>query len=451
MVSLKSLAPIKGGLLKNVSRQVAIIFALVLVPIALVISLAIDSSRQLSTKRHVGFAADVASLAGARAMEDASITNDDVEDIAKDFYLAQLDTGFGDLTCHDPNITVDRGARTVEVSGSCDVPTIFSGLTTDEVPVGSESTAQAKVDQLELVLLLDLSASMTPAEIAELKAAAKDFVATLLNPATEDRVRIAVVPVAYTVNDGICGDRAMLRWDRGGRVGDGPDMVCVTQRQGDAQYTDAEPIVGQLVDDGDFYGENLRGLCPEAGVMALTNQPDRLTSLIDGLPENPGGAGPGYSATAGHVAFDWGWYTLSPNWHRVWPADARPNDYSDVTTKKVMILLTDGIFNMAYAHDVWEDIRAQLIAALTCEAIHDNTTIQIYAINYSPSGRDPDDPVMLGPTVMPPGIWQNVDSTVMLQNCASSDDHYFAGTPSMDYSTIFGRIAATLQKTRIVG
>lgn len=443
---------IKGFWRRN-GGNVAVMFAMMLVPIAWVVSLAIDSSRQVSTKRHIAFAADAASLAGARAMENATLTDDEIKGLAKKFYLAQLDTTFGDLTCHEANVAVDRPARTVEVDGTCDVPTIFPVLTTDKVPVRSESTAQAKVTQLELALVIDVSTSLSAAQITELKAAAKDFVATLLTPGTADRVRISVVPFAYSVNAGIYGNKAMQRVDLDDVAGDGVDKVCVVQRQGAQEFTDASPIVGHLVDDGSHYGESLADMCPDEGVMPLTNQAATINSLIDDLPS---GVVAGYSdievfaltGTAGHVALGWGWYSLSPNWNSVWPAGAQPAAYTDTTTKKVIVLLTDGINNEAYTGDFIHALNAQLKTDQMCTRIQDDSTIQIYAINYLPVDTA-SFTHFLGLPI--PAAWSRFDPVTLLRHCASSDDHYFQVTAGMDYEAIFGRIAAALSKTRLVG
>lgn len=440
------------GFLRRNGGNVAIIFAMMLVPIAWVISLAIDSSRQVSTKRHIAFAADAASLAGARAMEDGTLTDNEIKGLVKKFYLAQLDTAFGDLVCDEADVAVDRTARTVQVGGSCDVPTIFPVLTTDNVPVRSDAMAQAKITQLELALVLDVSTSMSASQIAELKAAAKDFVASVLTPATADRVRISAVPFAYSVNAGIYGNRALGRADLDDRAGDGTDKVCVSQRQHvQHYYTDAEPISGQRVDDGSAYGQVIVDLCPDDSVMPLTNEAATINSLIDGLP-----SGTGYTpeetaalgGTAGHVALSWGWYSLSPNWNSVWPTDARPADYSDQTTKKVIILLSDGQNNELYSGQPFHPWHAQLKASAMCTGIHDDSTIQIYVINYLPVGTPPFTHYM-GMAIPPE--WAALDPVTLLRHCASSDDHYFQVSPSMDYAAIFGRIATSLQETRIVG
>ncbi|MEM6653826.1 MAG: pilus assembly protein TadG-related protein, partial [Pseudomonadota bacterium] len=114
-------ARVRSLWVQNTSGNVAIFFALALVPLLLIVALSIDSSRQLTAGRHLQSAIDAASLAGARAMEDASKTDAEIEAIAKSSFLANLDTTHDDVNCADATVMVNRGAGTVQVTSDCTI------------------------------------------------------------------------------------------------------------------------------------------------------------------------------------------------------------------------------------------------------------------------------------------------------------------------------------------
>ena len=84
-------------------------------------------------------------------------------------------------------------------------------------------------------------------------------------------------------------------------------------------------------------------VCPSGTVQPLTdlsNAPARaaFNSEIDAMTAGGG--------TAGHIGAAWGWYLLSPQWTSVFGFQAGLGYSPNV--KKIVILLTDGGFNMAY-------------------------------------------------------------------------------------------------------
>ena len=100
--------------------NVAMIFALITIPILLVGAFAIDSSRHLSSNQHLQSAIDAASLAGARALEDATKSDTDIEAIAQGAYRANLLGTHGDVTCLDshghrePRLRYRNGRRIMQ-------------------------------------------------------------------------------------------------------------------------------------------------------------------------------------------------------------------------------------------------------------------------------------------------------------------------------------------------
>lgn len=66
---------------RDVRGTTAIIFAFFILPILLVVSLTLDISRQIGAKHRAIAAADFAVIAGARAMQDASLTDKQIKQI----------------------------------------------------------------------------------------------------------------------------------------------------------------------------------------------------------------------------------------------------------------------------------------------------------------------------------------------------------------------------------
>jgi len=68
-------------------------------------------------------------------------------------------------------------------------------------------------------------------------------------------------------------------------------------------------------------------------------------------------------STAGHIGAQWAWNLVSPNFNDLWPDASEPAEYNDGKTTKAVILMTDGIFNMAYVND-----RSSVQALAICNA-----------------------------------------------------------------------------------
>jgi hypothetical protein len=169
-----------------------------------------------------------------------------------------------------------------------------------------------------------------------LKAAAREMVEALFetSPAA-GAIRVALVPYSASVNAG-----AYAAAVSGGASSDG----CVVERSGPEAFTNASPSgnpVGAVAPGSlPFYSCVASPIRPLAD---LANSSDRASflSAIDNLAASGG--------TAGHIGAAWGWYVLSPEWSGVFGTRAgRAWDPQRVI--KVVVLMTDGQFNIAYAN-----------------------------------------------------------------------------------------------------
>lgn len=349
---------------KDTQGNIVMLFALCLIPVMLVIAFAVDSTRQITTDRHLQSAIDAASLAGARAMEDSSVTDATIKEIALNSYKANLRTTHGDVDCVDATITVNRLAGTVKVESNCAVQTLFGeNLSPETVSVSSASTAQANVTKLDLAMMLDVSGSMSGQKLVDLKAAAITAAQSLITPQTGDRVRVSFVSYATSVNAGAYGNAVLGRAAGDDSDGDGLDKVCVSERTGTAAWNADKPELGKWI--GDDATE-----CPDSSLLPLTHNLTTFENAINGLTAD--------GWTAGHLGIAWSWYLIAPEWDDIWPTASAPLSYTEPHSVKAVILMTDGQFNTAY-ESTQGDSNTQ--AMKMCDQMRDENVL-VYAVAF---------------------------------------------------------------------
>jgi Flp pilus assembly protein TadG len=330
---------------KSDSGSVAIVFGLMMATLLLFVGLAVDVSRLYYVRSRVQTSLDAASLAAAKLLDDPSKTADDVQTLGEAYFQQNL----GGDPLHGAAIknfkaVADVAKGTVRTTVDVDLPTMFvqaGGGSLGSFTFGPAATSNYKTLRLEIAMVLDVTGSMgDPAadgsiKIDTLKTVAKDFIDSLYsNKPQPGFIRVGLAPYSGALN---AGAKAFSL------AGFGSDS-CVVDRDGGSAYTDDVPTIlsrlgrsSTAVQPGYF--------CPVAQFAALTDlldatQRTNFKNKIDAL--SPGGG------TAGHIGTAWGWYLLSPKWTGVW-GSAAGQPYSN-KVKKVVILLTDGMFNTAYGN-----------------------------------------------------------------------------------------------------
>ncbi|WP_425099736.1 pilus assembly protein TadG-related protein [Tropicibacter sp. S64] len=173
------------------------IFSVFMVMLILIITGAsVDIMRQEANRAKMQATLDRAVLAATdldQMQEPTAVVQD---------YMAKAGLGTALST-----IAVDDGLnyRTVQAKGSLGLQTFFlkmSGL--DNLPVQAISTAEEKISNVEISLVLDISGSMDGDRIINMREAARQFIDTVVKPAEEGTglATVSLVPYNATVSLG---------------------------------------------------------------------------------------------------------------------------------------------------------------------------------------------------------------------------------------------------------
>ena len=325
----------------NERGTVAILFGFFAMVLMVGIGVALDQARVYHSTSKIAAAADAAALAAGRALMDGAMSDDEIAELGQRYFNQNISGGSAFADVNSVQIIPNRANSTIEVKIDAGVPMTFmrvAGVENVAAPVDTLTTFQAK--DLELGLALDITGSMQGRKLADLKTAATDLIDVLM-PAQSgpNKVRIGLAPYAASIQLGAYADGASNGTSRDG---------CVRERTGSSAYTDDSIRSGGAYrGNGRFTDiDRTEGLqdysCPVARVVPLTEDKDTLTSSIARYAAN--------GSTAGHIGAQWAWNLISPNYKSLWPSASEPVAYNDGRTTKAVILMTDGIFNMAYAN-----------------------------------------------------------------------------------------------------
>ncbi|MEO1305931.1 MAG: vWA domain-containing protein [Pseudomonadota bacterium] len=423
-----------GGRFQDISGQTAVLFALALMPIFAIVGLAVDSARLISAEQHLQRAIDAAALAGAKDARGSLDETDPIKELVERVFFANLETSHSDLACESPNIDIDMTTNTARVSSECNLPTIFGRTISGQqtMKIAERAEAQASFTELEVVLMMDISESMEGQSLIDTKAAANDLIIKLMGTGVSDHVRISVVPYGTTINAGIYGNKAMGRADLDDTFGDGIDTVCMTDRTGPEAMTDAPPRMGQWLSDN----TDPAFTCHGPPILPLSDNAVTVSDTINALASDPD------AKTAGHLALAWSWYALSPDWHSIWPSTARPAEYHDADTKKVVVLMTDGTFNAYWVGTTLDEMFGipHRLAREFCQSMKDEG-ILVYSVGF---GLDPPliDTSMTAAEIEAALAW---DSSTTLSECASAPELVFLPETGDDLRDVYNEIATGLK------
>jgi Flp pilus assembly protein TadG len=156
--------------------------------------LAVDLMRYETTRTTLQNTLDRATLAAASLTQEL-----DGEEVVNDYFAK------AGMTEYLKGVTVTEGLnfREVEADASAETNPFFTHLIgIEEMDAFGHSTAEQRVTNVEIALVLDVSGSMDGTKLANLKTAAINFVDTVLSSDGENRISIALVPYNGQVNLG---------------------------------------------------------------------------------------------------------------------------------------------------------------------------------------------------------------------------------------------------------
>lgn len=179
--------------------NVAVTFALTLLPISLMVGMGIDVANATRLKLQLQDATDAAALGLAR--QAPSIADSAISSTANNLVAS----GYGATAFTVTSATIDRNTITATLDTKVDAPVFFSSLIgVSSIPVTAHATAKGML--LEIAVVLDTSGSMSNSagtggsKISALRSAGAALLDAMFGTqATSQRVSMSVVPFAASV------------------------------------------------------------------------------------------------------------------------------------------------------------------------------------------------------------------------------------------------------------
>ncbi|SLN48220.1 von Willebrand factor type A domain protein [Falsiruegeria litorea R37] len=259
------------------------------------------------------------------------------------------------------SVTVSEGLgfRNVKATAESEFPTQFMHMTgVDTLSAPAASTAEESIGGVEISMVLDVSGSMNSNNrLPNLKVAARDFVDQMVDNTEDGKLSISIIPYATQVS---IPDNLMAEFNA---TGENAHSNCLNFRSSDFSTTtlnenaahprtmhfDTFTSSGSSRSDGRPYGDLVKFPVCEADsrreIMLLQKDRDTLKNFITALTAR--------GNTSIDVGMKWGTAFLDHSMNDVVtnliangdiPNDfsARPHQYSDGETLKVIVLMTDG-------------------------------------------------------------------------------------------------------------
>lgn len=342
---------------------VALIFALLLVPLLFLLGATIDYSRASLARTDLQSAIDAAALAVGRSALDEK--RRDLSVLARQAFDAGFRPPEGTKVSRF-KVGVTKEKLTLEADAS--VPLAFASLVgMKAVEVGAQATVPLAVLSLEIALVLDNTGSMSRlGKMDALKEAAKNLVDTIATSAGASASKIAVVPFNTQVNVGDANRTASwLRYTSSGaeprlNVTAADWRGCVADRDQPLDVRDDLPSAGRAETLHPAAICQFSGLLP---VMPLSGDFGALKTAIDAMV-------PTGNTNTG-IGLAWGLSVLTP------AAPLSTAQKPSRTVIKTIIFLTDG----TNTENRWSTDQAQIDQRTDrlCQQVKDDK-IQVHTI-----------------------------------------------------------------------
>lgn len=430
--------------LRGDEGNVAIIVALLILPMLVLAGGATDLARYEAHRAQLQDGVDRAVLAAASLQQTVSVETTVAE------YLKTL--AFVDDVELDYDYSITANVRTIKVTASYPMATGFLpliGLNT--LPIVVAAQAEERRSNIEISLMLDISGSMrfgSPMKLGLLRPAAKQFIDTMLTPANAPTTSISIVPYAGSVSVGAavfsgvgiprqhnyssCMDFAL------GDYASGVGLIPFNQRSQVPHFTQNHVGVNEPGLDW--------GWCPSEGtsIAYLSNDATALKTKIDALRMADG--------TGTAIAMKWGMLLLEPAAQPfigqaaaagMVPAQFanRPAQFNDANTIKVAVLMTDGEIS-------WQRRPYQYAYPRNPEGNNGNYTWYNEATANDHLQSVCSRAKANGVIVFTIGFQVPEGAKTQMRNCASSASHFY-DVSGLDIAGAFNSIATAIQKVKL--
>lgn len=401
--------------------NVAITFALALLPLVGATGAAIDYSRGSNARTALQAALDAAGLILSK--EAQGLTTAQLLARAENVVKANLASpNIKGLVVTPTFTTIDTGSYKLTVTATGTVDTTVAAIWQPTMGIGATTEVLWGMKRLELALALDNTGSMSSSnKMRELKKAAKSLLTTLQKAAKKpDDIKIAIIPFDTRVNIGTSyKDNNWFDYDKldcnGLQSGLGCDATtwkatwtgCVQDRTYPYDAQDTAPSSA----DTKFPVLNN---CDLATILPLTNDWTALNAKVDQM--QPVGS------TNVTIGLAWGWHALTAG--APLSEASAPKDDLD----KVIILLTDGDNTRAWKNSNNTEISSPSAintrTKLACTNVK-AANIKIYAIRVIDGNAS------------------------LLRECATNSTMYYDVQSADQLSAVFSAIAQNLANLRL--
>ncbi|WP_390912774.1 pilus assembly protein TadG-related protein [Pseudosulfitobacter sp. SM2401] len=452
-------------MLKHFGRNedgVVTIFAIMMLMMMLMVGgIGVDLMRNEMERTRLQNISDRAVLAGAdldQTLDPEAVVNDYFEKAGMSSYLS--------------TVTVDEGLnyRTVNLTANTVTPTRFMRLVgVDELGVPARSTAEERISNVEISMVLDISGSMYwNNKMSNLKQAAKSFVSEVIREETTDLISVSLVPYTAQVNIGPDIFNELLSEELHS-YSHCIDFDTTDFNTPGINLAKAYPQM-QNFENGSSRNYNTiqNPGCPRQTyerIVPLSQDNSGLKTTIDKYTSR--------ANTSIHLGMKWGVALLDPAFRPVTQAltldgkvdgifAARPANYDDVETLKTILLMTDGQ-NVSteriqpwyyanpshYAH--WNKYPLQwYLNRYVHYSQHDNWKYTKYSASQADgmlssictAAKDQ------GIVIWSVGFEVSDYSATVMSNCASSPSHFFR-VEGVEISEAFKAIASQINQLRL--
>jgi Flp pilus assembly protein TadG len=203
---LRRLGDGAARLRRDQSGAIAVQFALLVIPLAVIVFALVDLGRISLQRRQMQDALDAATLIAARS---TATTDAEMEAIGDPAFLAEVSSLNLGLTAANATFKAGTDNHIIGTATATLKPVIANLWTSADFTVKATSDVLRSSKNLEVALVLDITGSMKGTRIADLKTAASDLVDIIVKDNQAPFYsKVALVPYAAGVNVGTYADAA---------------------------------------------------------------------------------------------------------------------------------------------------------------------------------------------------------------------------------------------------